>query len=143
MLNKALIGERKVNARALAEDVRRLLLAEPGIAVAYTRADLESGSRRREPFFDAMRKSWNPERSADVQFALKPWWMMTSSTSVTTHGSPHPYDTHVPLLFYGPKWVDPGRSDRKAEVADIAPTLARLLRIPPPAASEGKPLPLN
>jgi len=90
-----------------------------------------------------MRKSWNPERSADVQLALKPWWMMSSSTSMTTHGSPHPYDTHVPILFYGPPWMKAGRTDTRVEVADIAPTLARLLRVPAPAASEGKPLPLN
>ena len=143
LLNKALIAQKGADSSAIAEDVLRLLLAEPGIAVAYTRAELQAGSRRGEPFFDAMRKSWNPERSADVQFALKPRWMMTSSTSMTTHGSPHPYDTHVPILLYGPRWMTAGRTDARVEVADIAPTLARLLRVPAPAASEGKPLPLN
>jgi arylsulfatase A-like enzyme len=77
-----------------------------------------------------------------VQYVLKPLWMTASSTSVTTHGSPHPYDTHVPIMVYGPKWVKPGRVDARVEVADIAPTLARLLRVPPPSASEGRPLPL-
>jgi arylsulfatase A-like enzyme len=43
---------------------------------------------------------------------------------------------------YGPKWVKPGRVDARVEVADIAPTLARFLRVPPPSASEGRPLPL-
>jgi arylsulfatase A-like enzyme len=38
--------------------------------------------------------------------------------------------------------VKSGRIDTRVEVADIAPTLARLLRVPAPAASEGRPLPL-
>jgi arylsulfatase A-like enzyme len=38
--------------------------------------------------------------------------------------------------------VKPGRVDARVEVADIAPTLARILGIPAPSSSEGKPLPL-
>jgi arylsulfatase A-like enzyme len=49
----------------------------------------------------------------------------------------------VPLLAWGPRWVAPGRRDGRAEVIDIAPTLAKVLGIRPPAASEGKPLPVG
>lgn len=143
VFNRKLLAEKGVELAAVSEEARRLLLAEPGVAVAYTRAELESGSRAGQPHFDAMRKAWNRELSADLQFALEPYWMMTSSSSMTTHGSPHPYDTHVPILFYGPAWVKHARIDARAEVADIAPTLARILRIPAPSASEGKPLPLH
>jgi arylsulfatase A-like enzyme len=87
-----------------------------------------------------MRRSWHPDVSGDVQYTLKPNWMFGSA--VATHGSPHPYDTHVPIMVYGPRWVKSGRIDTRVEVADIAPTLARLLRVPAPAASEGRPLPL-
>jgi len=38
--------------------------------------------------------------------------------------------------------VRPGRIDTRAEVADIAPTLARLLRIDAPASAEGRLLPI-
>ena len=65
------------------------------------------------------------------------------STASTTHGSPYPYDTHVPILFYGPAWTRSGRVDRRVEVVDIAPTLSALLGVAVPAASEGKPLPLG
>jgi arylsulfatase A-like enzyme len=44
--------------------------------------------------------------------------------------------------MYGPKWVKAGRIDARVEVVDIAPTLARLLRVPAPSSSEGRPLPL-
>jgi hypothetical protein len=142
VLNHPLIAERKVDAAALQEDTRKLLLAEHAVAAAYTRAEIESGSRAGAPFFELVRKGWDSQRSADIQVVLKPYWMYGSS-STTTHGSPHPYDTQVPILFYGPRWVKAGRIDTRVEVADIAPTLARILGIPAPPSSEGKPLPLG
>ena len=66
----------------------------------------------------------------------------SSSGYSTTHGSPHPYDTQVPILVYGPRWVKPGRIDTRVEVADIAPTLSRILGVRAPSSSEGRPLPL-
>jgi len=68
---------------------------------------------------------------------------MSSATNMTTHGSPHRYDTHVPILFYGPTWVKAGKRDMRVEVVDIAPTLAQVLGIPAPSAAEGKPLALR
>jgi predicted AlkP superfamily pyrophosphatase or phosphodiesterase len=142
ILDRKLAVERKVDLPALTEATRRVALAEPGILVAYTRAELESGSRKGQPFFEAMRKAWNRELSGDVDFALKPYWLIGSGTTGTTHGSPHRYDTHVPILFYGPAWVRPGRVDARVEEVDIAPTLSRMLGIPAPSAAEGTPLPL-
>jgi predicted AlkP superfamily pyrophosphatase or phosphodiesterase len=142
VLDHKLAAERKASIPALREATRGLVLKEAGVLVAYTREEMESGSRAGQPFFEAMQKSWNRELSGDVEFALRPYWMMTSSTSTTTHGSPHPYDTNVPLLFYGPGWIRPGRVDSRVEIVDLAPTLSGLLGIPTPSAAEGRPLPL-
>jgi arylsulfatase A-like enzyme len=142
VLDKKLIAQQGLAFDAVANAARALLLAEPGIAVAYTRAELAARSRMADPHFAQMTKSWNAELSGDVPYALKPYWMMTSS-SITTHGSPHPYDTHVPILMYGPTWIKPARVDQRVEVVDIAPTLARLLGVAVPAASEGRALPLR
>jgi predicted AlkP superfamily pyrophosphatase or phosphodiesterase len=142
LLNKQLVAQKQADANLLAETARSLLLAEPGVAAAYTRSELQSGSRAGAPFFEQMRKSWHPDVWGDVQFVLKPYWMFASSTAVTTHGSPYPYDTNVPILMYGPRWMQHSRVESRVEVVDIAPTVARLLGVPAPAASEGKPLPL-
>jgi arylsulfatase A-like enzyme len=88
-----------------------------------------------------MRKAWHPEVSGDVQYVLKPYWMF-AGRAIATHGSPYAYDTHVPILTYGPTWIGKARVDKRVEVVDIAPTLAALLGIAAPAASEGKRLPL-
>lgn len=140
LLDKQLIAQKQVSADSLAEEARSLLMAEPGFVAAYTRRELQSGNRAGSPFFEQIRKSWHADVSGDVQYSLKPGWMF--GNSVATHGSPHPYDTQVPILVYGPAWVKAGRVDARVEVVDIAPTLSRLLRIAPPSAAEGKPLPL-
>ena len=140
LLNRQLIAQSGVDADAVAEEARRLLLAEPGIGFAYTRRELLSGSRAGDPFFAALRRAWHPDVSGEVQYAPQPNWVFSSS--VATHGSPHPYDTQVPILVYGPRWVKAGRVDSAVEVVDIAPTLAHLLHVPPPSTAEGKPLPL-
>lgn len=141
LLDKQLLASKGHSAEAVADAARTLLLAEPGFAAAYTRAELLSGSRANEPLFNPMRKSWHADVSGDVQYALKPNWMY-AGRAVATHGSPYAYDTHVPILFYGPTWVGKGRVDQRVEVVDIAPTLAGLLGIDAPAASEGKRLPI-
>jgi predicted AlkP superfamily pyrophosphatase or phosphodiesterase len=144
LLDKKLVAGKQLDLDAVAEEARRLLLAEPGFETAYTRKELLSGSRAGAPHFAASRLAWHPDVSGEVQFTLKPNWMFASSSgSTATHGSPHPYDTQVPILVYGPKWVKAGRVDAPVEVVDIAPTLARVLHVPPPPASEGKPLPLQ
>jgi arylsulfatase A-like enzyme len=118
-----------------------VLLQVPGMGQIYTRAELNGNTRAGAPFFDAMRKSWHTDVSGDLQFVVKPDWMITGSAAAT-HGTPHKHDTHVPLMFYGPNWVKPAKLDPAVEIIDIAPTLARWLGLPAPAASEGKALPL-
>ena len=47
------------------------------------------------------------------------------------------YDETVPLLLAGPG-VKPGKYATKAEVVDLAPTLAFLLGVLPPSLTEGR-----
>jgi arylsulfatase A-like enzyme len=56
-----------------------------------------------------------------------------------THGSPHDYDAHVPIVFYGPPFK-PGRYQAFARTVDIAPTLARVLGVAPAERLDGRPL---
>jgi predicted AlkP superfamily pyrophosphatase or phosphodiesterase len=140
LIDRKLVAERKLDANAVQEAARTLLQAEPGIAAAYTRRELEGNTRQGAPFFDQSVNTWNKDVSADVQFVVKPMWMFGATGA--THGSPHRYDTHVPILLYGPNWVPAGRVDQRVEVVDIAPTLAGVLGVPVPSLSEGKLLPL-
>jgi hypothetical protein len=145
LLDGAAISQKGLDRRAVENEARNALLAEQGIAAAFTRTELENPASipAQTPFVAQARKTWNRERSADVQIMSKNYWLFESRRSnAATHGSPHPQDYTVPIMFYGPRWIGSGRVDPVVEVADIAPTLARLLGVPVPAASEGKLLPL-
>ena len=144
LLDSKLIAARKLDRRAIDQEARRLLLAEPGIVAAFSRAEIEGNALPPDtPFLAAVRNTWHREVSADIQLVVKPYWLFgTTHKTGTTHGSPHEYDTHVPLLLYGPRWISGGRVDARVEIVDLAPTLARLIGTGAPAASEGRPLPI-
>ncbi len=143
LLDNALIAQRAVDRPALEAEAKRLLLAEPSLAAAITRGEILDPITPDAPYLAPVRRTYFPGRSADIQLVHRPYWIFASTSGMATHGAPHPYDTHVPLLAWGPAWVAPGRRDGRVEVVDIAPTLARVLGVRPPAASEGKLLPLG
>ena len=77
-----------------------------------------------------------PTRSGDIQIVFKPGYIDGGKTG-TTHGLWAPYDSHIPLLWYG--WgIKKGSSHKEVYMTDIAPTLAALLKIQMPSGSIGK-----
>jgi hypothetical protein len=56
------------------------------------------------------------------------------------HGSPWSYDTHIPLLLYGPPFIKPLVWNERVTQQDVVPTLAALLGMAPPATAIGRPL---
>ncbi len=76
------------------------------------------------------------KRSGDIQMLIKPAYFEAYGSTGTTHGLWNPYDTHIPLLFYG--WgIKKGKSHRTVYMNDIAPTIAALLNIQEPNGSVG------
>jgi predicted AlkP superfamily pyrophosphatase or phosphodiesterase len=81
------------------------LATRPQVGRAFTRAELTKGFPENDVIGNRVRRSFNPERSGDVYVLLKPYCfpqMKELGESGTTHGTPYNYDTHVPLLVYGP-----------------------------------------
>jgi predicted AlkP superfamily pyrophosphatase or phosphodiesterase len=116
----------------------RFLLKQNGIVEAYTRTQLESGAANTTRIATLMRRAWNREASGDLMVVTKPYWYFGTGISGTSHGSPYAYDTNVPLLIMGKRWIKPGYYGQYAEVVDIAPTLANLLHVRPPSGAEGR-----
>ena len=79
-------------------------------------------------------------RSGVIQVILNPGWYDNSGkTTGMTHGSWNPYDSHIPLLWYG--WNIPeGETHRVVNMTDISATLAALLNIQMPNGCIGKPI---
>ncbi|HET9825358.1 MAG TPA: alkaline phosphatase PafA [Chitinophagaceae bacterium] len=77
-----------------------------------------------------------PSRSGDIQIISTPQWIEEFGMGGTTHGVWNPYDSHIPLLWFG--WnIQPGKTNRKVSIADIAPTIAAMLHIQMPSGSIG------
>jgi hypothetical protein len=91
---------------------------------------LEKRKSSRDPIERAAALGYYPGESGDVQIVLKPNWIGTAS-SAATHGTLHPYDQHVPVIFFGGQ-IRPGRYRDQASPADVAPTLASLVQLAMP-----------
>jgi hypothetical protein len=79
---------------------RDWLLAWPSVRTVYTRTDLAARVNH-DPLLAKVRASFHPDRSPDVMPILQPYVFTSSYKNGTTHGSPHDYDTHVPLVVFG------------------------------------------
>ena len=57
--------------------------------------------------------------------------------TIAEHGAPYDDDAHVPVIFYGP-WFRAARIADRALVADMAPTLAAVIGVPPTERLDGR-----
>ena len=81
---------------------------------------------------DKARASFDPERSGDFYFMLKPMVMAAPTAQkgyVATHGSPWDWDRRIPILFWR-KGMTPFEQPAPVESIDIGPTLAGTLGVP-------------
>jgi predicted AlkP superfamily pyrophosphatase or phosphodiesterase len=123
--------------RIAADAVRRV----PGVADVFTSAQLASGQFPPTAVSRAAAATIHLERGPDLVVIPKPYWYLSREMHqhAAMHGTPYPYDTHVPVFFYGPG-ISPGRHARRVQMTDVAPSVAAYLRIPAPSASDGEPL---
>ena len=136
-LDDAKITAKGLDKNAVAAKIAAWLRNYEGVAGAWAQADLQTAQN--PDYLMAFAKLGDmPARSGDVFFALLPAWSDYGKVG-TTHGSAYPYDTHVPLLFYG-KNIPKGKDTKPRHVIDIAATLAQLLSIQMPNGCTGVPI---
>jgi hypothetical protein len=144
-LNRGVLKEQGLDSARVEAALAKWLVKQPGVQAAYTRTQLSKGPLKDDRIGEMVRLSFDPERSGNVLVVLRPYHLLGEpvlgkiDNYRTTHGSPHPYDTHVPLLVYGPGVKAGVREERVTPLA-VAPILARGLRINPPEGAEA-PLP--
>ena len=139
-LNEQLALERKLDFALVQRVAAQAALTVPGIAAAFTRVQLVGGQLPKTSLAEAAQKSFYPARSGDLFLISQPfffWGKYGEHAEGSTHGTPWSYDTHVPLVFWG-AGVRRGEFRAPVDLADLAPTLAALLHLSPPAAAEGQ-----
>ena len=115
----------------MAASTRDIAAGRGYIETAFTRNDLE-GLGPNKPFRSAAILAYHPDRCGDVIVIPKPGVLATQYPSGTNHGSPHPYDAHIPFLVYGAGVPALGKRGEKVSSLSVAPTLAWALGVPAP-----------
>ncbi|HZF64911.1 MAG TPA: alkaline phosphatase PafA [Chitinophagaceae bacterium] len=134
-LDNNLIEQSKTSKKDISQYISSKLLEIEGVANAFPLSEVNTVTlpSKIKMFVS---NGYNQQRSGDVQFILKPQWFSGGRTG-TTHGLWNPYDSHIPLLWFGWK-IKPGKTHREVYMSDIAPTLAAMLKIQMPNASVGE-----
>jgi arylsulfatase A-like enzyme len=93
------------------------------------------------PWLERTQHGYFEPRSGQISLLPKTPAYMASGAGGWSHSGPWSYLQHIPLVFYGPGHIPAtGQVDRPVTMADIAPTLATLMRGSLPDA-DGTPLP--
>jgi hypothetical protein len=134
-LNHPKLDSAKTNKKEVIQWIIDRLNADSGVYRAFALPDLNLvplPARIR----DMINNGYYPRRNGDIQILLQPHHIDAYSNTGTTHGLWNPYDSHIPLLWYG--WgIKQGKTHREIYMTDIAATIAALLRIQMPSGSVG------
>lgn len=136
-LNEGLMADKKIAREDLFETIRSYMMKQESVANVIDLHNLSS-STLQSNLKELATNGYNAKRSGDIQIFFNPGWI-EGYTKGTSHGTAYPYDTHIPLIFYG--WKVPHVEDSSPTyMTDIAPTVAQLLHIQEPNGTVGKPI---
>jgi len=139
-LNEKVIKAAGVPMETVEEALRAWIVQQPGVHAAYSSKALIAGVPASDVIGQAVTRSFHPSRCGEIYVLLKPLYLPSAELGTgTTHGSPWPYDTHVPLVVFGTGVVPGMRQERVTPLA-AAPILAHAAGIAPPAGATA-PLP--
>lgn len=122
--------ERAAAEKFLMEQLRR----DPLVADVHTASDLAGASADAPETLRLFANAYFERRSPHVFVHFKEF-VYAGGAHGTGHGSAHAYDREVPVLLYG-AGIRQGTFEKPAGPEDIAPTLARLLRLEMPKETD-------
>ena len=133
--DKDIIKSKGLDLAKVKQSFKDFLYTKNYVKRVYTEEEiLTSGAN--DMLLSFVFKGYDPTQNGDLYFVYKPGYVEYSATGAT-HGSPYAYDTNVPLIFYG--WnIKSGESYNKKVITQIAPTLAKKLKITLPNATESE-----
>lgn len=135
-LDEADLKRRKVEVADVKKETIQWFNAQPGVAYVVDMEEMDE-TPVPQPIREMIVNGYNRNRSGCIQVILEPGWYSGYAPTGTTHGTWHPYDTHIPLLFYG--WhIRKGATYRTTHMTDIAATVAALLHIQMPNGCIGQ-----
>ena len=137
--NHSLLDSAKIDKDAFSQWIVEYLSVEPGLSRIFPIKELNTVPLP-ERIREMLNNGYYPKRNGDIQVILHSNYIDAYGTTGTTHGLWNPYDSHIPLLWYG--WgIRQGKTNRETYMTDIAPTIAALLHIQMPSGTVGKVIP--
>jgi arylsulfatase A-like enzyme len=134
-LNYEFIARLKLDPAEVRRVAAEAVMTVPHVARVYTRDQLLRGDVATDRIGERVLRGFNAQRSGDLEIILEPFWMRAATG--TTHGTPYNYDAHIPLILMGQR-IRPGEYVDHVALNDLAPTLAAILHVEPPAGSSGR-----
>ncbi len=134
-LNKQLIKSKQLDAETVRSEAAKFLCKMSGVVSALTIDDILENRAGEEP--SKLRRNTVASQAADIYITILPGWQLVDDfhPSNTTRSTQRSVSTTAPIVIYAPSVVDAGRIDTPVDVLQIAPTMARILRIRSPNAA--------
>ena len=138
-LDEDVLASAGLDKESVTEELADALTRQPGIHLAISTKGTEQAPESK--LLQQIRNNIHPVRSGDIYVVQDPYWFNFDKGPIAgMHGSPWNYDTHVPVIFAG-SHMKSQIVYRAVQPADVAPTLAALLGMTPPASASGIVLP--
>lgn len=134
--DESVISRLKLTTEEVENVAALALMKRKGISEVFTRTQILSGDLPRTVTAQRVVNGYHPQRNGNLVIVTQPFFLIGEG-AVASHGTPYGYDTHVPVIFLG-SGVAAGEYHQDCSPADIAPTLAALLRVEPPSNSIGR-----
>lgn len=131
-MNTRQIEAKGLDRNTVAKELAEWLKKQPGVQEAYTAQQIATATDPAEQL-RLVQRSFHPDRAGDVYIVLKPYHLIGDplKSKGTSHGTPHDYDRHVPLLVYGPG-IATGRLAEPVTPQHTATVTAWMLGVAPP-----------
>lgn len=116
--------------------VAAMVKTMPGFSAALTRTELLRGNLPGQTLIDKVKRSFHPTRSGNVIVVQEKFWFLDREPYflTATHGSPHDYDTHVPIFLSGPG-IPAQTFHRRVSPESLAATVSDYLDVARPAGA--------
>lgn len=132
-LNHANIEKHKVQVPDVAAALAKWAVNRPHTEAAFTRQQL-LGPPSADPLTRRCQLGYHPDRGGDVYVVQRAYCLPMGVASLgTSHGTPHPYDTHVPLFAVGGGVPKLGKKSEEVSSLLLGPIVCKALGIDPPA----------
>ena len=118
------------------DEVKGSTVAPRSVTASWFKTSCQSPNRH----IELINRGYYPGRSPDVTMTPKEPSLFATETG-TTHSGPWPYTQDIPIVLYGPGFIEPKGTielDRESTIADIAPTIAELVDTPFPEDRPGR-----